>query len=161
MLMPLAFLPVNLVPAGFEILNVGTSGPVKTLFEYFQRDWLPAARILLWNVHGVVVRTCSWHNLMNKRVPKHYLEFYQFSQLITDKKGNTKKGVRQMNNGYSSGKISVSPNANYAAARGFGYKTAAEHSGRLLPNKIGMEHFLSAISYCTPEPLRLLHLCTI
>ncbi|KRZ24706.1 hypothetical protein T4C_6683 [Trichinella pseudospiralis] len=142
MLMPLAFLPVNLVPAGFEILNVGTSGPVKALFEYFQRDWLPAARILLWNVHGVVVRTCSWHNLMNKRVPKHYLEFYQFSQLITDKKGNTKKGVRQMNNGYSSGKIS-------------------EHSGRLLPNKIGMEHFLSAISYCTPEPLRLLHLCTI
>ncbi|KRX87458.1 hypothetical protein T4E_6250 [Trichinella pseudospiralis] len=138
MLIPLAFLPVNLVPAGFEILNVGTSGPVKALFEYFQRDWLPAARILLWNVHGVVVRTCSWHNLMNKRVFKHHLEFYQFPQLITDKK---ERLVRVLTF--------------------FITLDLKEHSGRLLPNKISMEHFLSAISYFTPEPLRLLHLCTI
>ncbi|KRY01745.1 hypothetical protein T4E_11595 [Trichinella pseudospiralis] len=52
-----AFLPVNLVLAGFEILNVKTSDPVEALFEYFQREWLPAIKIPLWNVHGVVVRT--------------------------------------------------------------------------------------------------------
>ncbi|KRX64945.1 hypothetical protein T09_14459 [Trichinella sp. T9] len=42
MLMALAFLPVNLVSAGFEILNFGTSGQVEALFQYFQRVWLPA-----------------------------------------------------------------------------------------------------------------------
>ncbi|KRZ10754.1 hypothetical protein T11_3383 [Trichinella zimbabwensis] len=47
MLMALAFLPVNLVPAGFEILNVGTSGQVEALFQYFQREWLPATKIPL------------------------------------------------------------------------------------------------------------------
>ncbi|KRX36344.1 hypothetical protein T05_11614 [Trichinella murrelli] len=36
--MALAFLPVNLVPAGFEILNFGTSGQVEALFQYFQRE---------------------------------------------------------------------------------------------------------------------------
>ncbi|KRX33126.1 hypothetical protein T09_14023, partial [Trichinella sp. T9] len=34
MLMALAFLPVNLVPAGFEILNVGASGQMEALFQY-------------------------------------------------------------------------------------------------------------------------------
>ncbi|KRZ63985.1 hypothetical protein T08_3782, partial [Trichinella sp. T8] len=52
MLMPLAFLPVNRVPAGFEIINVGTSGQVEALFQYFQQEWLPATKIPLWNVHG-------------------------------------------------------------------------------------------------------------
>ncbi|KRZ86920.1 hypothetical protein T08_7515 [Trichinella sp. T8] len=33
MLMELAFLPVNLVPAGFEILNVGASGQMEALFQ--------------------------------------------------------------------------------------------------------------------------------
>ncbi|KRY09368.1 hypothetical protein T12_2611 [Trichinella patagoniensis] len=36
--MALAFLPVNLVPAGFEILNVGTLGQMEALFQYFQRE---------------------------------------------------------------------------------------------------------------------------
>ncbi|KRX31788.1 hypothetical protein T05_6860, partial [Trichinella murrelli] len=52
MLMALAFLPVHLAPAGFEIINVGTSGQVEALFQYFQQEWLPATKIPLWNVHG-------------------------------------------------------------------------------------------------------------
>ncbi|KRZ02263.1 hypothetical protein T11_1994 [Trichinella zimbabwensis] len=75
MLMPLAFLPVNLVLAGFEILNVGTSGQVEALFQYVQREWLPATKIPLWNVHGVAVRTNNhlegWHSQMDKRAQKH------------------------------------------------------------------------------------------
>ncbi|KRZ73021.1 hypothetical protein T10_596 [Trichinella papuae] len=43
----LLFLPVNLAPAGFEILNVGMSGQAEALFEYFQREWLPATKIPL------------------------------------------------------------------------------------------------------------------
>ncbi|KRZ68387.1 hypothetical protein T10_9858 [Trichinella papuae] len=45
MLIALAFLLVHLVPAGFEILNVKTSGQVEALFE-----WLPATKIPLWAV---------------------------------------------------------------------------------------------------------------
>ncbi|KRY00641.1 hypothetical protein T4E_10913, partial [Trichinella pseudospiralis] len=56
MLMALA-LPVNLALAGFEILNGRKLGLVEALFEYFQREWLPATKIPLWNVHGVIVRT--------------------------------------------------------------------------------------------------------
>ncbi|KRX59228.1 hypothetical protein T09_4827 [Trichinella sp. T9] len=56
MLMALAFLPVHLVPAGFEIINVGTSGQLEALYQYFQQEWLPATKIPLWNVHGVSVR---------------------------------------------------------------------------------------------------------
>ncbi|KRY52745.1 hypothetical protein T03_5388 [Trichinella britovi] len=44
---------------GFEILNVGTSGQVEALFQYFQRERLPATKIPLWNIHGVAVRTIS------------------------------------------------------------------------------------------------------
>ncbi|KRZ66221.1 hypothetical protein T10_860 [Trichinella papuae] len=75
MLMALSFLPVNLVPAGFEILNVGTSGEVDTLFEYFYRKWLPATKILLWNVHCMAVQVDNHlersHSRMNKRAQKH------------------------------------------------------------------------------------------
>ncbi|KRX37419.1 hypothetical protein T06_8196, partial [Trichinella sp. T6] len=45
------------ISAGFEIINVGTSGQLEALFQYFQREWLPAATIPLWNVYGVSVRT--------------------------------------------------------------------------------------------------------
>ncbi|KRX33063.1 hypothetical protein T09_2163, partial [Trichinella sp. T9] len=77
MLMALAFLPVHLVPAGFEIINVWTSGQLEALFQYFQQEWLPATKIKLWNVHGVSVRTNNhlegWHSRMNKRARKHHL----------------------------------------------------------------------------------------
>ncbi|KRZ19770.1 hypothetical protein T4B_14915, partial [Trichinella pseudospiralis] len=68
MLMALAFLPVNLVPTGFEILNVGTLGPVEALFEYFQREWLQATEIPFWNVHGVVV----WNQQPSGRLAQPY-----------------------------------------------------------------------------------------
>ncbi|KRY48787.1 hypothetical protein T03_4236 [Trichinella britovi] len=42
--MELAFLPVHLVHVGFEIINVGTSGQVEALFQYFQQDWLPPVK---------------------------------------------------------------------------------------------------------------------
>ncbi|KRX73992.1 hypothetical protein T06_7774 [Trichinella sp. T6] len=88
MLMALAFLPVHLVPAGFEIINVGTSGQLEALFQYFQQEWLRAAKIPLWNVHGVSVRTNNhlegWHSRMNKRARKHHLRFHPFLKLILD-----------------------------------------------------------------------------
>ncbi|KRX37125.1 hypothetical protein T05_2947 [Trichinella murrelli] len=94
MLMALAFLPVNLVPAGFEILNVGESGKVEALFQYFQRD-----------VHGVPVRSNNhlegWQNRMTKRARKHHLGFYQFLQLIIDVQGKTEMVVRQMDDDYT------------------------------------------------------------
>ncbi|KRY94235.1 hypothetical protein T11_6407, partial [Trichinella zimbabwensis] len=41
------------------------------LFEYFQREWLPATKIPFWIGHGAAVRTNnhleSWHSRMNKR----------------------------------------------------------------------------------------------
>ncbi|KRX20034.1 hypothetical protein T07_7036 [Trichinella nelsoni] len=36
--MSLPLLPVNLIPAGFEILNVGTLGQMEALFQYFQLE---------------------------------------------------------------------------------------------------------------------------
>ncbi|KRZ75678.1 hypothetical protein T10_493 [Trichinella papuae] len=110
MLMALAFLPVNLVPAGFEILNVKTSGQLEALFQYYQREWLPATKIPLWNVHGVAVRTNS---RMNKRARKHHLGFYQFLQLIIDEQGKTETVVRQMHDGYTRGRGSVRRSAAY------------------------------------------------
>ncbi|KRZ02936.1 hypothetical protein T11_1088 [Trichinella zimbabwensis] len=111
MLMPLAFLPTNLVPAGFEILNVGTSSQVEALFEYFQREWLPATKILLWNVHAVAVQTNNylevWHSRINKSARKHYLGFYQFLRLIIDEQGKPETVVRQMDDGYTWGSGSV------------------------------------------------------
>ncbi|KRY82697.1 hypothetical protein T4D_861 [Trichinella pseudospiralis] len=92
-----------------EFQNFATFGQVKALFQYFQREWLPATKIPLWNIHGVTVRT------------NNHLEFLQ---LITDEKGNTEKGWDKW--------------------------IMAIHRERS-----------PAISYCTPEPLRLLHLCTI
>ncbi|KRX29302.1 hypothetical protein T05_12780, partial [Trichinella murrelli] len=35
--MALAFLPVHLAPAGFEIINVGMSGQLEALYQYFQQ----------------------------------------------------------------------------------------------------------------------------
>ncbi|KRX14189.1 hypothetical protein T07_222 [Trichinella nelsoni] len=92
--MALAFLPVNLVPAGFEISNVGASGQVEALFQYFQRD-----------VHGVPVRSNNhlegWQNRMTKRARKHHLGFYQFLQLIIDVQGKTEMVVRQMDDDHT------------------------------------------------------------
>ncbi|KRY78338.1 hypothetical protein T4A_11359 [Trichinella pseudospiralis] len=50
---------VSLGPAGFEILNVGMSGELEALLEYFQREWFPATKIPLWNVHGVLGKTVT------------------------------------------------------------------------------------------------------
>ncbi|KRZ21025.1 hypothetical protein T4B_6430 [Trichinella pseudospiralis] len=81
----------------FEILNVWASGPVEALFEYFQREWLPAI----------------WHSCMNKRLRKHHLGFYQFLQLITDEQGKTE--TEQMDEGYTRGRGSVRRSAAYRA----------------------------------------------
>ncbi|KRX34536.1 hypothetical protein T05_16509, partial [Trichinella murrelli] len=117
MLMALAFLPVHLVPAGFEIINVWTSGQLEALFQYFQQEWLPATKIKLWNVHGVSVRTNNhlegWHSRMNKRARKHHLGFYQFLQLILDEQGKTETVVRQIDDGYTHGRGSVRRSAAY------------------------------------------------
>ncbi|KRZ65545.1 hypothetical protein T10_3999 [Trichinella papuae] len=45
---------------------------VEALFQYFQREWLPATKIPLWNVHGVALILKGWH-----RARKHYaIGFY-------------------------------------------------------------------------------------
>ncbi|KRY50382.1 hypothetical protein T03_4366 [Trichinella britovi] len=102
-------------------------------------EWLPAATIPLWNVHGVSVRTNNhlegWHSRMSKRARKHHLGFYQFLQLILDEQG--RGSVRR------------------SAAYGVQQRRVAALTGRLVRNEIGVEYFLSAISYHTPEPLRL------
>ncbi|KRY45427.1 hypothetical protein T03_4260 [Trichinella britovi] len=155
MLMALAFFPVHLVSAGFEIINVGTSGQLEALFQYFQREWLPAATIPLWNVHGVSVRTNNhlegWHSRMNKRARKHHLGFYQFLQLILDEQGKTETVVRQIDDGYTHGRGSVRRSAAYGVQQ----RRVAALTGKLVHNEITVEHFLSEISYHTPEPLRL------
>ncbi|KRX58679.1 hypothetical protein T09_4300 [Trichinella sp. T9] len=155
MLMALAFLPVHLVPAGFEIINVGTSGQLEALFQYFQQEWLPATKIKLWNVHGVSVRTNNhlegWHSRMNKRARKHHLGFYQFLQLILDEQGKTETVVRQIDDGYTHGRGSVRRSAAYGVQQ----RRVAALTGKLVHNEITVEHFLSEISYHTPEPLRL------
>ncbi|XP_003369281.1 hypothetical protein Tsp_04702 [Trichinella spiralis] len=119
-LMALAFLPVHLVPTGFEIINVGTSGQVEALFQYFQQEWLPATKIPLWNIHGVSVRTNNhlegWHEHgsgMNKSARKHHLGFYQFLQLNFDEQGKTLTVVQQIDDGYTHGRVSVRRNAAY------------------------------------------------
>ncbi|KRX45640.1 hypothetical protein T05_11138 [Trichinella murrelli] len=84
----LAFLPVNLVPAGFEIINVGTSNQLEALFRYFQREWLPTNKISLWNVHGVSMRI------------NNYMEG-KFLQLIIDEQGKTETVVRQIDDDYT------------------------------------------------------------
>ncbi|KRX32844.1 hypothetical protein T05_1866, partial [Trichinella murrelli] len=108
MLMALAFLPVHLAPAGFEIINVGMSGQLEALYQYFQQEWLPATKIKLWNVHGVSMRTNNhlegWHSRMNKKARKHHLGFYQFFKLILDEQGKTKTVVRQIDDGYTHGR---------------------------------------------------------
>ncbi|KRX13125.1 hypothetical protein T07_1960 [Trichinella nelsoni] len=99
----LAFLPVNLVPAGFEIINVGTSSQLEALFRYFQREWLPTNKILLWNVHGVSMRINNhmegWHNRMTKTERKHAPP--GFLQLIIDEQGKTETVVQQMDDDHT------------------------------------------------------------
>ncbi|KRY07891.1 hypothetical protein T12_64 [Trichinella patagoniensis] len=99
----LAFLPVNLVPAGFEIINVGTSSQLEALFRYFQREWLQTNKISLWNVHGVSMRINNhmegWHNRMTKRARKHAPP--GFLQLIIDEQGKTETMVQQMDDDYT------------------------------------------------------------
>ncbi|KRY45231.1 hypothetical protein T03_8571, partial [Trichinella britovi] len=155
MLMALAFLPVHLAPAGFEIINVGMSGQLEALYQYFQQEWLPATNIKLWNVHGVSVRTNNhlegWHSRMNKRARKHYLGFYQFFKLILDEQGKTKTAVRQIDDGYTHGRGSVRRSAAYGVQQ----QRLAALTFKLVHNEITVEHFLSEISYHTPEPLRL------
>ncbi|KRX16271.1 hypothetical protein T07_9192 [Trichinella nelsoni] len=96
---------------GFVIINVGTSGQLEALFQYFQQERLPATKIPLWNVHGVSVRTNNhlegWHSRMNKRARKHHLGFYQFLQLILDEQGKTETVVRQIDDGYTRGRGTV------------------------------------------------------
>ncbi|KRZ66928.1 hypothetical protein T10_9487 [Trichinella papuae] len=127
---------------------------VEALFQYFQREWLPATEIALWNVHGVAMRTNNhlegWHSRMNKRARKHHLGFYQFLQLIIDEQGKTETVVRQIDDGYARGSGSVKRSAAY----GFQQRWVAAVTGRLHRNEIGIEHFLKAIAY-TPAPVPL------
>ncbi|KRX29350.1 hypothetical protein T05_6941 [Trichinella murrelli] len=72
---------------------------------------------------------------MNKRARKHHLGFYQFLQLILDEHGKTETVVWQIDDGYTHGRGSVRRSAAYGVQQ--------------------RRHFLSEISYHTPEPLRL------
>ncbi|KRX33011.1 hypothetical protein T05_9331 [Trichinella murrelli] len=125
-----AFLPVHLAPAGFEIINVGKSGQLEALYQYFQQEWLPATKIKLWNVHGVSMRT------------NNHLE---------DEQGKTKTVVRQIDDGYTHGRGSVRRSAAYGVQQ----RRVAALTGKFVHNEITVEHFLIEISYHTPEPLRL------
>ncbi|KRX98844.1 hypothetical protein T4E_5788 [Trichinella pseudospiralis] len=133
MLMALAFLPVNLVPTGFEILNVGTLGPVEALFEYFQREWLQATEIPFWNVHGVVV----WNQQPSGRLAQPY------EQKSTEAppgilSGKTVTVVRQMDGGYTRDSGSVRRSGAY----GFQQRRVAALMCRLRSSEISIEHFL-------------------
>ncbi|KRZ44351.1 hypothetical protein T4C_4331 [Trichinella pseudospiralis] len=79
-----AFLLVNLVPAGFEILNVGTSGPVVALLD------VPT---IIWKV-GTAARTkehvsITWDSISFFNIDEH---------------GKTENVVRHMDDGYTRGK---------------------------------------------------------
>ncbi|KRZ15188.1 hypothetical protein T11_8828 [Trichinella zimbabwensis] len=78
------------------------------LWQYFQREWLPATKIPLWNVHGVAVRTNNhlegWHSRVNRRARKHHLGFHQFLRLIIDEQAKTETVVRKMTDGYTRGR---------------------------------------------------------
>ncbi|KRX61938.1 hypothetical protein T09_7242 [Trichinella sp. T9] len=155
MLMALAFLPVHLVPAGFEIINVGTSGQLEALFQYFQQEWLPATKIKLWNVHGVSVRTNNhlegWHSRMNKRARKHHLGFYQFLQLILDEQGKTETVVRQIDDGYTHGRGSVRRSAAYGVQQR--RVAALTEKGGGVWNKWDADEFrLARFCHAIPKP---------
>ncbi|KRZ65695.1 hypothetical protein T10_4175 [Trichinella papuae] len=97
MLMTLAFLPVNLVPASFEILNVGTSvklRPCSSISSGSGFRPLNAAAVRINN------HLEGWHSRMNKRARKHHLGFFPFLRLIIDAQGKTETVVQQMNAGY-------------------------------------------------------------
>ncbi|KRY28057.1 hypothetical protein T01_8255, partial [Trichinella spiralis] len=81
----------------------------------------------------------------------HHLGFCQFLQLILDEQGKTETVVRQIDDGYMHGRGSVSRSPAYGVQQ----RRVAALTGRLVHNEISVEHFLSAISYHTPEPLRL------
>ncbi|KRX32028.1 hypothetical protein T06_15153 [Trichinella sp. T6] len=63
-------------------------------------------------------------------------------------KGKTETVVRQIDDGCTHGRGSV-------RRSGVQQRRVAALTGRLVRNEIGVEYFLSAISYHTPEPLRL------
>ncbi|KRZ12735.1 hypothetical protein T4B_11416 [Trichinella pseudospiralis] len=67
-----------------------------------------------------------WPIRMNKRLRKHHLGFYQLLQLIIDEQDY---GVQQ--------------------------RRVAALTGRLRRSEFSIEHFLSAISYHNPAPLKL------
>ncbi|KRX32862.1 hypothetical protein T06_6762 [Trichinella sp. T6] len=84
-------------------------------------------------------------------VNRQHLGFYQFLQLILDEQGKTETVVRQIDDGYTHGRGSVRRSAAYGVQQ----RRVAALTGRLVRNEISVEYFLSAISYHTPEPLRL------
>ncbi|KRX49962.1 hypothetical protein T05_13909 [Trichinella murrelli] len=88
---------------------------------------------------------------MSKRARKHHLRFYLFLQLILDEQGKTETVMRQIDDGYTHGKGSVRRSAAYGVQQ----RRVAALTAKLVHNEITVEHFLSAISYHTPEPLRL------
>ncbi|KRY00917.1 hypothetical protein T4A_9628 [Trichinella pseudospiralis] len=73
-------MPVNLVPAGFKILNVGASGQLASFVPVVPAGVASGHKIPLWNVYGLSVRTNNyledWHSRMNKKARKHHLGFY-------------------------------------------------------------------------------------
>ncbi|XP_003381388.1 conserved hypothetical protein [Trichinella spiralis] len=156
MLMALTFLPVNLLPAGFEIINVGTSGQLEALFQYFQREWLPATKVPLWNIHGVAVRTNNnlegCHSRMNQKPRKYHLGFYQFLQLqIIDEQGTTQTVVQQIDDDCMREKGFVRRSAAYRIQQ----RRVATLTCRLHRNEITIEHFLRPTAYRTPSPVQL------
>ncbi|KRZ15890.1 hypothetical protein T11_9169, partial [Trichinella zimbabwensis] len=134
--------------------QVGRLG-LRTDYNNQEREWLPATKILLWNVHCMAVQVDKHlerlHSRMNKRARKHHLGFYQFLQLIIDEQGKTETVVRQMHDGYTRGRGFIKRGAAYGVQQ----RRVAALTGRLHRSEISIEHFLSAISYHIPAPVRL------
>ncbi|KRX67457.1 hypothetical protein T09_9204 [Trichinella sp. T9] len=126
----LAFLPVNLVPAGFEIINVGTSNQLEALFRYFQREWLPTIK---FRFGMFMVCLCGLTTI------------WKFLQLIIDEQGKTETMVQQIDD-------------DYTREMGFVRRSAAygvQQSSQIEYLKISLETFRIA-TYCFPELSELL-----
>lgn len=102
-LMALAFLPVAIVRQNFDMLQAASPDGLEDLFEYFQQFWLSRVPLILWNVHGVEMRTNNFVEGWNKRfssiVQRHHSNLWHFLSCLRDEEDATRLAEQQFSAG--------------------------------------------------------------
>jgi hypothetical protein len=116
-LMAIAFCPLAILRNVLHQFETDADPRLAQLFEYFRNQWMVAVSPILWNVHGIKIRTNndleSWHSRFQNMLSKHHPNIWVFLEYVIQEQCATEVSLHQI----AAGQQVNAPSGKYKALR--------------------------------------------